>query len=493
MSSHVSATTTTTATTVTTPPPSKPQLSGQSCRHRRRRPHKYTAATTAAAALGVHTNAESATFADNGDRYSADASAVEYGTMIPLKFNHDGDFVDVLKSIDKTHATVVSEKNCCGGIPSFVRASGVSAGDTAASDSLDGNDDSTSRLYCGDAGSSCTNAAALTTCTTVHNAVVASSRYTAGVQEYYNDSKDVNPNNNIISSSKSAATLRSHSSSNIRSPPLYVLSRLVPSTFIFPDDPSCPVVMAAAGTGIAPFRGYLQSLNHQDRKVAPVLFYGCQSSSYFLYKDEFERHEYRQKIKLVRAYSRDVYGNRKRNSYVQHRLQEHRKLVAELLFQRLGYLLVCGSHEFGQEVRKAVEQIGRQYDAKQLAITAAVTLEASTINAAALNNINIRQNINNLSTALLHSQSAEQQQCILPKQLPTAPVSSVKSMTTDQSKVQTMDVPSPTDTGDACSRLSDSTRVAHTATAEIASTSSPMTCAYARLVNEQRFISELWG
>eukprot|EP01071_Lankesteria_metandrocarpae_P001408 Lankesteria_metandrocarpae@DN1524_c0_g1_i1.p1 len=69
MSSHVSATTTTTATTVTTPPPSKPQLSGQSCRHRRRRPHKYTAATTAAAALGVHTNAESATFADNGDRY----------------------------------------------------------------------------------------------------------------------------------------------------------------------------------------------------------------------------------------------------------------------------------------------------------------------------------------------------------------------------------------------------------------------------------------
>ncbi|KIJ52131.1 hypothetical protein M422DRAFT_243725 [Sphaerobolus stellatus SS14] len=63
------------------------------------------------------------------------------------------------------------------------------------------------------------------------------------------------------------------------------------TTFHLPEDPSVPVVMFAAGSGIAPMRGFIQQRVEQaksGRNVGKmVLFYGCRSSDQdFLYVED---------------------------------------------------------------------------------------------------------------------------------------------------------------------------------------------------------------
>ncbi|KIJ52146.1 hypothetical protein M422DRAFT_157137, partial [Sphaerobolus stellatus SS14] len=62
-------------------------------------------------------------------------------------------------------------------------------------------------------------------------------------------------------------------------------------TFHLPEDPSVPVVMFAAGSGIVPMRGFVQQRVEQaksGRNVGKmVLFYGCRSSEQdFLYVED---------------------------------------------------------------------------------------------------------------------------------------------------------------------------------------------------------------
>lgn len=87
------------------------------------------------------------------------------------------------------------------------------------------------------------------------------------------------------------------------------------STFVFPQHDRRPIMLVSAGTGIAPFRAFLQELEHErqeeqqqqalDRLIPPIspdtthrnayLFYGCRSPEVdFLYGDEIhEAHEKR--------------------------------------------------------------------------------------------------------------------------------------------------------------------------------------------------------
>jgi len=65
------------------------------------------------------------------------------------------------------------------------------------------------------------------------------------------------------------------------------------SNFKLPSDPSKPVIMVGPGTGVAPFRGFVQERAHQAKNgdnVGPtVLFYGCRRPSEdWLYRDEWE-------------------------------------------------------------------------------------------------------------------------------------------------------------------------------------------------------------
>ncbi|KAI5804973.1 hypothetical protein EDC01DRAFT_641526 [Geopyxis carbonaria] len=133
------------------------------------------------------------------------------------------------------------------------------------------------------------------------------------------------------------------------------------SNFRLPSDPSKPIIMIGPGTGVAPFRAFVQErAAHAERgeKVGKaILFFGCRRESEdFLYKDEWE--EYAKKLgdsfSLITAFSRDS----SEKIYVQHRLQEHAKEINELILKQGAYFYVCGdASHMAREVNSALGRI----------------------------------------------------------------------------------------------------------------------------------------
>jgi sulfite reductase (NADPH) flavoprotein alpha-component len=109
--------------------------------------------------------------------------------------------------------------------------------------------------------------------------------------------------------------------------------------FRLPEDTSAPVIMIGPGTGIAPFRAFLEERQATGQKGQNWLFFGEQRSvSDYLYKDQFLG---MQKDGLLThlhtAFSRDQHNK----VYVQDRMSEN---AAELYawLERGAYFYVCG-------------------------------------------------------------------------------------------------------------------------------------------------------
>nr|WP_245215037.1 sulfite reductase subunit alpha [Pararoseomonas indoligenes] len=112
------------------------------------------------------------------------------------------------------------------------------------------------------------------------------------------------------------------------------------SHFRLPEDPSTPVIMCGPGTGIAPFRAFLQHRAAQGIKGRTWLFFGDQrSATDYLFREEIE--DWRADGTLERlslAWSRDP-GAKK--TYVQDRMKES---AADLWrwFQDGARFYICG-------------------------------------------------------------------------------------------------------------------------------------------------------
>ncbi|KAJ5371428.1 NADPH--cytochrome reductase [Penicillium cataractarum] len=116
------------------------------------------------------------------------------------------------------------------------------------------------------------------------------------------------------------------------------------SNFKLPSDPTKPIIMVGPGTGVAPFRGFIQeraALAAKGEKVGTtVLFFGCRKRDEdFIYQDEFKTYQEQMgdSLKIITAFSRE--GTQK--VYVQHRLKENASLVSDLLKQKANFY-VCG-------------------------------------------------------------------------------------------------------------------------------------------------------
>ncbi|WP_044339845.1 bifunctional cytochrome P450/NADPH--P450 reductase [Rossellomorea aquimaris] len=115
------------------------------------------------------------------------------------------------------------------------------------------------------------------------------------------------------------------------------------SNFQLPDETETPIVMIGPGTGIAPFRGFIQARRILKEKGetlgAAHLYFGCRNPEHdFLYQEELEKAEMDGIVTLHTAFSRCP-GQEK--AYVQHRLAENAEDILPLLKEG-GRLYICG-------------------------------------------------------------------------------------------------------------------------------------------------------
>ena len=120
--------------------------------------------------------------------------------------------------------------------------------------------------------------------------------------------------------------------------------------FALPQDPNIPIIMVGPGTGIAPFRAFLQERLAQKALGGAWLFFGHQrEASDFFYRDELSALMAKGALtKLSTAWSRD--GVQK--VYVQDRMREGASEIWDWL-QRGAHFYICGD---AKRMAKDVEQ-----------------------------------------------------------------------------------------------------------------------------------------
>lgn len=137
---------------------------------------------------------------------------------------------------------------------------------------------------------------------------------------------------------------------------LHVAVKQSHASFHLPADPeSTPIICVAAGTGLAPFRGFIQeraALIKAGRRVAPlVLYYGCREPGRDdMYAKELGEWQKAGAVDVRHAYSRtpDKSGGSK---YAQDAIWADRKEIGEM-WDNDAKLFICGSKRLSEGVQE---------------------------------------------------------------------------------------------------------------------------------------------
>ena len=125
--------------------------------------------------------------------------------------------------------------------------------------------------------------------------------------------------------------------------------------FSVPENNDAPIIMVGPGTGIAPFRAFLQERDYRNAKGRNWLFFGDRNDATdFIYREELEAMQHNGLLtRLDLAFSRD----QEDKIYVQDRMQENgRELFAWL--EEGSYFFVCGdAYRMAKDVDRALHKI----------------------------------------------------------------------------------------------------------------------------------------
>ncbi len=140
--------------------------------------------------------------------------------------------------------------------------------------------------------------------------------------------------------------------------PIYIQNN---ENFKLPDNPDTPIIMVGPGTGVAPFRSFLQEREEIGAEGKAWLFFGNQHFvTDFLYQTEWQNWLKDGVLtKMSIAFSRD----KAEKVYVQHRMLEHSKELFEWL-EEGAVLYVCGdekhmAHDVHQTLLTIIQKEGQ--------------------------------------------------------------------------------------------------------------------------------------
>ena len=133
--------------------------------------------------------------------------------------------------------------------------------------------------------------------------------------------------------------------------------------FHMPEDGNVPLIMIGPGTGIAPFRAFLQERRALGAKGKNWLFFGAQREKCdYAYRDDF--HQMKQDGILTRldcAFSRD----QAHKIYVQHRMLEHAADIWKWIDGDGAQFFVCGdAKRMAKDVDAALRKIVQEHGGK---------------------------------------------------------------------------------------------------------------------------------
>jgi len=125
---------------------------------------------------------------------------------------------------------------------------------------------------------------------------------------------------------------------------IYLTVSVAPSLMKLPPKHTQPVVMAGLGTGMAPFRAFIQERQYiasKGEEVGPMaLYFGSRHrSKEYLYGEELEAYNASGLLTYLRlAFSRDQQDK----VYIQHKLQNDKSEIHDLLIKEKGHFYLCG-------------------------------------------------------------------------------------------------------------------------------------------------------
>ncbi|MFD2180409.1 sulfite reductase subunit alpha [Veronia pacifica] len=129
--------------------------------------------------------------------------------------------------------------------------------------------------------------------------------------------------------------------------------------FAVPENHDAPMIMVGPGTGIAPFRAFLEERKATGANGDNWLFFGDRNrDTDFIYQDEIEQMQQDGLLtRLDLAFSRD----QAEKVYVQDRMEENGKELFEWL-ERGGYFFICGdAFRMAKDVDKALHRVIEQH------------------------------------------------------------------------------------------------------------------------------------
>jgi sulfite reductase (NADPH) flavoprotein alpha-component len=135
--------------------------------------------------------------------------------------------------------------------------------------------------------------------------------------------------------------------------------------FHMPEDGSVPLIMVGPGTGVAPFRAFLQERQAIGAKGKNWLFFGAQRQACdYAYQEEFEQMQKDRLLsRITCAFSRD----QEHKIYVQHRMLENAAEIWKWIDGEGAQFFVCGdAKRMAKDVDAALRKIVQEQGGKSV-------------------------------------------------------------------------------------------------------------------------------